>query len=61
MQIFESLGIVAQKSRSNQKMLREPPRLTVPFVFTKLVAIAKTSGKDVNFYCIFIFLLIFRQ
>ncbi|KAI1724470.1 DNA ligase 1 [Ditylenchus destructor] len=40
------LGIVAQQSRTNQKMLMQPPPLTVPFVLQKLREIAVMSGKN---------------
>lgn len=40
------LGIVAQKSRSSQSMMRKPDPLTVTKVFNTFRAIAKESGKD---------------
>lgn len=39
------LGLVAEKSKSNQKMLFKPARLTVKSVFDKLKEIAKMTGK----------------
>ncbi|CAL1526365.1 unnamed protein product [Lymnaea stagnalis] len=41
------LGIVAESSRSNQKMMFTPPKLTVSTVFTKLKEIASMSGNAV--------------
>ncbi|CAH1115408.1 unnamed protein product [Psylliodes chrysocephalus] len=38
------LGLVAEKSKSNQKMLFKPARLTVKSVFDKLKEIAKMTG-----------------
>jgi len=38
------LGIVAEKSRSNQRTMFPPPPLTVKLVFDKLKKIAQTSG-----------------
>ncbi|XP_050367717.1 DNA ligase 1-like [Argentina anserina] len=40
------LGIVAQKSRSSQSMMRKPVPLTVTKVFNAFRALAKESGKE---------------
>ncbi|PRQ33379.1 putative DNA ligase (ATP) [Rosa chinensis] len=40
------LGIVAQKSRSSQTMMRKPEPLTVSKVFNTFRTLAKESGKD---------------
>lgn len=53
------IGLVAEKSKSNQRMLFKPARLTVRGVFDKLKEIAKMSGHSVSIY-IFSFLLIYR-
>lgn len=42
------LGIVAEKSRSNQKMMFQPAAHTISGVFSKLKAIANLSGHSVN-------------
>lgn len=41
------LGIVAEKSKSNQRMMYTPAALTVDGVFNKLKEIAKMSGHSV--------------
>lgn len=42
------LGIVAERSKSNQRMMFTPTPLTVDSVFTRLKEIAKLSGHSVN-------------
>lgn len=42
------LGIVAERSKSNQRMMFTPAALTVDFVFNKLKEIAKLSGHSVR-------------
>lgn len=42
------LGIVAEKSKSNQRMMFTPAPLTVDGVFVKLREIARMSGHSVN-------------
>lgn len=44
------LGIVAERSKSNQRMMFTPAALTVESVFTRLKEIAKLSGHSVSFY-----------
>lgn len=51
------LGLVAEKSKSNQRMLFKPARLTVRGVFDKLKEIAKMTGHAVS---IFFYSLIFQ-
>lgn len=45
------IGLVAEKSKSNQRMLFRPARLTVKGVFDKLKEIAKMSGHAVSVVC----------
>lgn len=42
------LGIVAERSKNNQRMMITPAALTVDFVFNKLKEIAKLSGHSVK-------------
>lgn len=42
------IGLVAEKSKSNQRMLFKPARLTVRGVFEKLKEIAKMTGHSVS-------------
>lgn len=42
------IGLVAEKSKSNQRMLFKPARLTVKGVFDKLKDIAKMTGHAVS-------------
>ncbi|KAL7302891.1 hypothetical protein TKK_0004120 [Trichogramma kaykai] len=46
MQKVGDLGIIAEGSRSNQKMMFQPPPLTINTVYTKLKEIASTSGQS---------------
>lgn len=41
------LGIVAERSKSNQRMMFQPAKLTVRGVFDKLKDMATMSGKEV--------------
>lgn len=43
------LGIVAEKSKSNQRMIFQPSRLYVRGVFEKLKEIAKMTGNAVSY------------
>jgi DNA ligase-1 len=42
------LGIVAEQSRSNQRMMFQPAKLNVQSVFSKLKDIAQMSGHAVS-------------
>lgn len=42
------LGLVAESSRSNQRTMFTPPKLTVSGVFNKLKEIAKMTGNAVG-------------
>ena len=42
------IGIIAEQSRSNQKLMFQPPSLTVHSVFQKLKEIAQLSGRMVS-------------
>lgn len=54
-QSLGDLGLVAEKSKSNQRMLFKPARLTVRGVFGKLKEIAKMTGHAVStFLCLLI-------
>lgn len=41
------LGLVAERSKSNQRMMFQPAKLTVKGVFDKLKDIATMAGKEV--------------
>lgn len=44
------LGVVAEQSRSNQRMMFQPAKLTVHSVFSKLKDIAQMSGHAVSIH-----------
>lgn len=47
-QTLGDLGLVAEQSKANQRMIFNPSRLTVRTVFEKLKEIAHLSGHSVN-------------
>lgn len=53
------LGIVAERSKGNQRMMFTPAALTVDSVFSKLKEIAKLSGHSVSFHRKNAFLTVF--
>ena len=42
------LGLIAESSRSTQRIMFAPPKLTIPAVFDKLKEIATMSGSSVS-------------
>lgn len=47
-QTLGDLGLVAEQSKANQRMIFNPSRLTIKTVFEKLKEIAHLSGHSVN-------------
>lgn len=51
------LGIVAEQSKTNQRMIFQPAHLTVRGVFEKLKEIAKMSGHAVRLFYKYLLLI----
>lgn len=57
--LLGDIGIVAEQSRSNQRIMFKPQSLTVRFVFDKLKEIAQMTGQAVSIFKFFLYGIFF--